>query len=443
MNSKKFFLSLVILALSLSVAACGNIQIQQVPQALKASGTIAADTTRLAPEVGGKILEIRVKKGDVVKAGDILFRLDDALLQAQRDQSAAAVQVAQAAVDAAKQKLANAQAQYDLTLQAARQQDRANRVSAWKADQPSTFKQPVWYFQKAEQVAALQSEIDAAQKALDSEKANLADALKKASNDDLVSAEQRLALAQVAYQSANDALTQAKDAKNNKELVNAAQKTLDAAQSELDAAQQAYSKMLSTTSANDVLEARGRVAAAQARLDSASDAKDKLMTGDQSLQLPLAQTGIDQAKSALAQAQASLAQAQANLKLYDVQLSKMTVTAPAAGTVLSRPQNPGEITAAGAAVVEIGSLDQVRLTVYVPEDQYGNIELGQDVKVSVDTFAGRVFTGIVTSIADQAEFTPRNVQTIESRSTTVYAIEITISNPNHELKDGMPADATF
>jgi HlyD family secretion protein len=443
MNSKKIFLSLVIIAFCLPLAACGGIQIQELPKPLTASGTIAADSTRLAPEVGGKILEIKVNKGDIVKAGDMIFRLDDALLQAQRDQSAAAVQVAQAAVDAAKQKLANAQAQYNLTLQAARQQDRTARTAAWKADVPSTFKQPVWYFQKAEQIAALQTEIDAAQMALDSEQANLADVLKKASNDNLVAAEQRLALAQVSYQSANDALTQAKDAKSNKQLVDAAQKTLDAAASELDAANQAYTKMLSTTSATDVLEARARVAAAQARLDSASDAKDKLMTGDQSLQLPLAQTGIDQAKSALAQAQASLAQAQANLKLYDVQLSKMTVSSPVAGAVLSRPLNPGEITAAGATVVEIGSLDQVRLTVYIPEDQYGKIKLGQDVKVSVDTFQGRVFTGSVTHIANQAEFTPRNVQTVESRSTTVYGIEISIPNPNHDLKDGMPADATF
>jgi HlyD family secretion protein len=111
--------------------------------------------------------------------------------------------------------------------------------------------------------------------------------------------------------------------------------------------------------------------------------------------------------------------------------------------VLSRPQNPGEITAAGATVVEIGELDSVKLTVYIPEDQYGAIKLAQEVKVSVDSFTGRSFTGKVTYISNQAEFTPRNVQTVESRSTTVYAIEITIDNPNHDLKDGMPADATF
>jgi len=443
MKAKRFALNLVLIAMWVVLSACQGIQIQQVAPALTASGAISASSTRLAPEVGGKILEIKVNKGDTVKAGDVVFRLDDQILQAQRDQAAAAIQVAQAAVDAAQQKLSNARAQSAVTAQAARLQDAQNRINTWKTDQSDKFKQPVWYFQKSEQITALQSEIDAAQKALDSELANLQDTLKKSSSEDVAAAEKRLAAAQAAYQSADQSLTQAKDAKNNTDLVNAAQKNLDAAQSELDAAQQAYNKMLSTTAATDVSEARASVAAAQSRSDNAVSAMDKLMTGDQSLQIQVAQTAVDQAQTGVTQAQATLTQAQANLKLLDVQISKLTVTAPTAGIVLSRPQNPGEITAPGATVVEIGSLDQVKLTVYVPEDQYGKIKLGQDVKVSVDSFQGKTFIGSVTNISNQAEFTPRNVQTVEGRSTTVYAIEITIPNPDHDLKDGMPADATF
>jgi HlyD family secretion protein len=433
----------ILIALSLALTACQGIQIQQVTPALTASGTISATSTRLAPEIGGKILTVNVNKGDTVKAGDVLFTLDAALLQAQRDQAAAAVQVAQAAVDAAQQKLANAQAQFALTAQAAYMTDNQNRINAWTVTQSDKFSQPVWYFQKSEQVTAMQSELDAAQKALDSEQANLQDTLKKSSNQDLVAAEKRLALAQAAWQSADTSLTQAKNAKDNTDLVDAAQKIMDAAQSELDAAQQDYNKMLSTTAASDVLEARARVAAAQARRDNAQQALDQLMSGDQSLQIQVAQTAVNQAQTGVSQAQAALAQAQASLKMIDVQISKTTVTAPSAGIVLSRPQNPGETTAAGATVVEIGSLDNVKLTVYVPEDQYGKIKLGQDVKVSVDSFPGQTYNGTVTDIANQAEFTPRNVQTVEGRSATVYGIEITILNANHDLKDGMPADATF
>jgi HlyD family secretion protein len=71
------------------------------------------------------------------------------------------------------------------------------------------------------------------------------------------------------------------------------------------------------------------------------------------------------------------------------------------------------------------------------------VQLGQEADVVVDSFAGKTFAGKVTFISDQAEFTPRTVQTVESRSTTVYKVEITIPNPQHDLKPGMPADATI
>ena len=80
---------------------------------------------------------------------------------------------------------------------------------------------------------------------------------------------------------------------------------------------------------------------------------------------------------------------------------------------------------------------------FIPENQYGQIKLGQKASITVDSYPGRTFNGSVDYISDQAEFTPRNVQTIESRSSTVYKVELTIDNPGGELKPGMPADAVF
>jgi multidrug resistance efflux pump len=88
-------------------------------------------------------------------------------------------------------------------------------------------------------------------------------------------------------------------------------------------------------------------------------------------------------------------------------------------------------------------LDEVKLTVYVTEDQFGKIKLGDPASVTVDSFPDKAFTGEVVYISDEAEFTPRNIQTAESRSTTVYAVEIRLPNPDHSLKPGMPADATI
>ena len=91
----------------------------------------------------------------------------------------------------------------------------------------------------------------------------------------------------------------------------------------------------------------------------------------------------------------------------------------------------------------IGQLNSLRITVYVPEDRYGQVKLGEKALVSVDSFPEEKFSATVVHIADQAEFTPRNVQTAEGRKTTVFAVELSIENPEGKLKPGMPADVCF
>jgi multidrug efflux pump subunit AcrA (membrane-fusion protein) len=120
-----------------------------------------------------------------------------------------------------------------------------------------------------------------------------------------------------------------------------------------------------------------------------------------------------------------------------------SLRSPINGTVLMRAADPGEITTSGGSLLVVADLHTVTLTVYVPEDQYGKVYLGQEYPVTVDSFPGQVFSGQVTHIADQAEFTPRNAQSINGRKSTVYAVKLTIPNPNVELKPGMPADVSF
>jgi HlyD family secretion protein len=119
------------------------------------------------------------------------------------------------------------------------------------------------------------------------------------------------------------------------------------------------------------------------------------------------------------------------------------IRAPIDGVVLLRAAEPGEITSAGGSLLVVANLDKMTLTIYVPEDQYGKIYLGQEYPITVDSFPNRVFMGKVTHISDQAEFTPRNVRTVQGRKNTVYAVRLTIPNPDHALKPGMPADVTL
>ena len=119
------------------------------------------------------------------------------------------------------------------------------------------------------------------------------------------------------------------------------------------------------------------------------------------------------------------------------------IRAPLNGVVLERLFEPGEIATPGSTLLVLGDLFTLNLTVYVPEDRYGQIILGQTYPVTVDSFPGTTFQGLVTHMADRAEFTPRNVQTVEGRKTTVFAVRLGIANPNLVLKPGMPADVNF
>jgi multidrug resistance efflux pump len=116
---------------------------------------------------------------------------------------------------------------------------------------------------------------------------------------------------------------------------------------------------------------------------------------------------------------------------------------PLGGVVLYRHVEPGEIASAGAPLLTLIDPDNLQLTVYVPEDRYGRVELGQVLPISVDSFPGETFQGKVTHIADQAEFTPRNVQTTDNRKTTVFAVWLDLEPTGGKLKPGMPADVHF
>jgi multidrug resistance efflux pump len=119
------------------------------------------------------------------------------------------------------------------------------------------------------------------------------------------------------------------------------------------------------------------------------------------------------------------------------------VRSPIDGVVLERAMEPGEIAMPGSTIVTVGNLQALTLTVYVPEERLGQVALGQTYPVTVDSFPGTEFSGLVSHIADQAEFTPRNVQTVQGRKDTVYAVRLSIDNPDMQLKPGMPADVTI
>jgi HlyD family secretion protein len=142
-------------------------------------------------------------------------------------------------------------------------------------------------------------------------------------------------------------------------------------------------------------------------------------------------------------AEAQVDMARAALETLKVQRDKFALLAPISGLVLERPVHVGEVALPGMPLLTLADLGNVTLTVYVPEDQLGSVQLGQPVLVTVDAYPDRTFRGRVTNIASEAEFTPKNVQTREERVNMVFAVKIELPNLDQALKPGMPADAVI
>lgn len=443
--------------------------------ALTASGTVESTEISIAPELSGKVAEVMVNEGDSVKAGDVLFRLDDSLLKAQKDVATAGLETAKAAAATAQSAVAAAQVQHEIAFDAAMIQDRSKRTADWYQNQPGEFTLPQWYYTQAEQLTAAQTEVEAAKAAWDAAQKHQAEVEVKAASADFVKAETALAAAQARYQVANNLHERVKNGKNiddftrrqmflllkdaalrakgvatkwvssnlAQDLRDAAQTIFDDAKSALDDAQTAYDDAVTTDGAKDVLEVRANASVAEERYYTALDYVRILQVGPEAQTVTVVEKTLDQAKSAAAQAQTAISQAEANLALIEAQMAKLVVTAPVDGIILTRNVEPGEVVNPGSIVLSLSRLSDLTITVYVPEDRYGEIKLGQTADVKVDSFPGKTFTATVIHISDQAEFTPRNVQTAEGRKSTVFAIKLRVENSDGNLKPGMPADVTF
>lgn len=411
--------------------------------ALTASGTIEATTVNVAPELAGKVVDVLVEEGQSVKAGDPLLRLDDSLLQSERQTAQSALDSANAAVHTAEVALEAAQSQYALTLSNALAQEKATRTAVWDESKPSQFDQPVWYFSKEERIKAAQAEVDAKKAALEEVLANLEDVSSRTGSAEFLQVEANLIQMRLAFQNAQDVLDSTSGASDGQDLRDAAQIVFDEAEIDLDEAQKDYDDAITTEGAADVLEARADAVIAREAYDLAVDALRALQTGADSPQVQTAAMVVEQAQAALAQAKTNVASAESRLNTVETQLKKITVYAPMYGVILTRNIEPGEFVQPGAVAFSMANLDEMTITVYVPEDQYGNIKLGQAADVTVDSFPGETFDAVVIHISDQAEFTPRNVQTVEGRSSTVYAIRLKMTDTEGKLKIGMPADVVF
>jgi RND family efflux transporter MFP subunit len=136
-------------------------------------------------------------------------------------------------------------------------------------------------------------------------------------------------------------------------------------------------------------------------------------------------------------------QARAQLADIDAQLAEMQVKAPTDATLEVLSVKVGDVLAANREVATLLLPQHLWVRVYVPEPWLGLIKVGDLVQVRVDSFPGVDFPGTVEQVSRQAEFTPRNVQTVEDRIRQVFGVKIRLPSDDDRLRAGMAADAFF
>jgi HlyD family secretion protein len=140
-------------------------------------------------------------------------------------------------------------------------------------------------------------------------------------------------------------------------------------------------------------------------------------------------------------AQAALEAARASENYLKLRLADTETRSPTTGTITKKYVEQGELINAGALIATIVNLERVWLKVYIQEGGLGNIAIGKEARIRVDSHPKKTFTGRISYIASEAEFTPKNVQTKEDRVKLLFEVRIDLPNPKGIFKPGMPADA--
>ena len=354
--------------------------------ALAVSGNIELTEVNVSFKTPGRLVERLVDEGQRVRKGMVVARLDQEQLLRQRDRIRAAL----------------ASAENRLLQQGTAIEFQTENV--------------------ASQIQQRQAELRQAE-------ANLAQLLAGSRKQDIEQARAAVSGAEAALEKARNDWERAQTLFKKEDIsaseFDRAKTTFEGAEAALRQVRERLGLVIEGPRKEDIEAARAMVARAQAGLRTAEAARLELKRMQQEL----------------ATRRAEIDQVRAELAVVEVQLSDMAAVSPIDGVVLVKAAEVGEVLAAGTSVVTVGDLDHPWLRAYISEQDLGRVKLGDNVKVTGDSFPGKVYQGRVSFISSEAEFTPKQIQTKEERIKLVYRIKIDVENPNHELKSNMPADA--
>ena len=367
------------------------------------SGFIEATDVTISAETGGRIVEIAADEGDPVTAGAILVRLDDSLLLAQKRQAEANSNLARAYLE-----------------QAVIVQDGAKK--AWQ-NALEVQRNPL----------ELEARIIAAQGELETAELNLL-------REKEIESDLRVPSAEVRYDTAEKILENLEILKSLDWFsIYTMRKEIYPAESELEMAELSLAYQKALEELWSVPTAELLAVTAQKALENLLAIRDNPQ--ELNAAADSAYTAYQASTVAVDAAELQVEQAEASLDVINVQLDRLIMTSSASGVVASRYAEVGEIAQPGLPVLSIIELDEVTLTAYVPERKIGLVKLGQEAQISVDSYPDESFPGTVVYISPNALFTPKNIQLKDEREKMVFAVKISLANPEQKLKPGMPADA--
>jgi HlyD family secretion protein len=381
---------IVVVGLALGLALGGGLAwrwwSRPAPGVLAASGTIEATEVDASFRVGGRLLERAVDEGSAVTAGAVLARLDSPELVAEVDRLRAALQATETRIPQLRTEILLRE---ELTR---RRIEEARAALAAREHRLAELRSGA----RPQETERARAEVREARAVLDNARTE-SERLETLHRQELIAAQTRdaarmaLAVAAERHRAALERLAMVEEGPRQEEIRRA--------------------------------EAEVRQAAAALRVAEAGE-----------LEVVLTRQQLGTAEATVARDRAALAAAEA-------QLGFSVLRSPLGGVVLRKHVEPGETIVAGTPVVTIADLASTWLKIYVPEPKLGHVKLGQPAEVTTDSYPGKVYRGTVTFVASEAEFTPKTVQTPEERVKLVFAVKITVANPDQELKPGMPADA--
>jgi len=176
----------------------------------------------------------------------------------------------------------------------------------------------------------------------------------------------------------------------------------------------------------------------QRELDAAQSARDQAAAQLASAEAQLRLTTTGYRKEEIAESDALVQQARANLDTARLALADATLVAPSDGIVLTRAVEKGTMVQVGSTAFDLSLTQPVWVRAYVPESQLGQYANGQAVLLSTDSRANKPYHGVVGFVSPTAEFTPKSVETTDLRTTLVYRIRVVVSDPDAQLRQGMP-----